>query len=101
MNQIFELASIGGAVVGDLEMEITKMDAEISYLTKELERAERFKAEAKKLSTLWRNHLNDGRPMDDNEWESQARQELWDDSDTQQQKEDEGNGNSEWESVPF
>ena len=78
-----DLAGISGAIVGDLEMEITKMDAEISYLTKELEKAERFKAEAEKFSGLWRAHLDDSYLQDDDEQEATARQILWNDSDAQ------------------
>ncbi len=96
-----DLTGIGGAVIGDLEMTITDMDKEISYLTKELERAERFKAEYDKLSELWRDHLDEAGIEDDNEWEKEARQILWNDSDAEKSIEAEGYDRSECEPVPF
>lgn len=43
-----------------------------------------------KLESLWRNHLDESDPQDDNEWEAQARQILWNASDTEKQIEAEG-----------
>ena len=80
---IGQLAAEGSAVIGDLEMEISKMDAEIRMLEKELKRAEGFKPLADKYSTLWRNHLNGADIDGDNEYESEARQILWDDGDAE------------------
>jgi len=79
-----ETMIMGNAVIGDLEIEITGMDKEISYLTKELARAERFKAEHEKLSELWRAHLDEAAIEDDSPQEKEARQILWNDSDSAQ-----------------
>ena len=39
------------------------------------------------LAEVWRNHLDEGDPEDDNEWESCARQILWNGADTKALKE--------------
>lgn len=41
--------------------------------------------ENQQLASLWREHLDEGEPENDNEWESQARQILWNGSDTDKQ----------------
>jgi len=79
---IDQIGAEGNAVIGDLEMEITKMDEEIRAQEKALQRADRFKAQYEQLRDLWRDHLDDSYPQDDDEQEATARQILWNDSDS-------------------
>ena len=75
------------AEMNDLVAEISKMDDEINYLEAELKKAERYKALADKLSDLWRDHLDEAELDGDNDWEKEARQILWNDSDSQKRRE--------------
>ncbi len=103
MNQIFDLNSAGGAVVGDLEMEITDLDKEISYLTKELKRAERLAVQGQKYQQLWRDHLDDSPIEEDNDQEAEVRQLDWNALDTKKliKAQADGYDINDRESVPF
>lgn len=62
----------------------------------ELERKlDASRKENQQLISLWRDHLDEADIEDDSEWESQARQILWNGSDTARETE------TDDESVPF
>lgn len=48
-----------------------------------LETSERSRKESEKVAELFRLHLDDADEVDDNEWECDARQILWNDADTE------------------
>jgi len=87
--------------IGDLEMEIMKMDKEIAMLEAELKKAERGQAQGEQFSSLWREYLDEANIEDDSKWESEARQILWTNSDAEKQIAVEGYDRSEVEPIPF
>lgn len=62
-------------------------------------RLEKSQKELQKMESLWRDHLEEGDPQDDNEWESRARQILKNQSDIE--KEIAVNGYDKEDYVPF
>lgn len=61
----------------DAEDRAIKLESKLNKLHKE----------TGQLQSLWRDHLDEGDPEDDNEWEAEARQVLWNTSDTEKQTE--------------
>lgn len=121
-----QIMAEGNAVIGELEVYGMNLTDENAKLRKENERlAERSdywrkawqdaKAREEKLATsvkmlmkesaefksLWRDHLDETDPEDDDDAEAKARQILWNAGDTEKKIETEGYSKSEVEYVPF
>ena len=106
-----QLAIERNAVMGDMEIEKMQLERELKDLNekmlwwedackKSVEREKNLSKrlylsdEQRDLEILWREHLDQTDPEDDNEQEAAARQILWNDKDTEKQRAAE-------ESVPF
>ena len=117
-----QLAIEGNEVIGTLEMEMIGMKKEVEEIKKgdsywwrkwqaandtiqdwmnkwrsaedRVIKLERKLADAEKFADLWREHLDDTDPQEDNDAEGKARQILWDEGDTEKKYQAE-------EAIPF
>ena len=118
-----EILDIEHGVIIDLEIENMQLRDDLEATQKKLEEAEallaittdvlrgnaalfgkryiKARAESDKLSELWRDHLDECDPEDDNDWESEARQILYDAGDIEKKIAVDGYDKSEREYVPF
>lgn len=107
----------------DMEQDMTELKDELEATRKKLKGAERLleitekvlrgnvslirkrlneaKAEADKFSQLWRDHLDECDPQEDNDQEAEARQMLYNNGDREKQIASEGYDKSDSEYVPF
>lgn len=103
----------------DMEQEIIKLKAECEELrgsrdywvdsynreclrtTKEAKKPDSYRKQLQKMESLWRNHLNECDPQDDNDWEAEARQILCNASDIEKKIAVDGYDETDREYVPF
>ena len=81
-----QIMVMGNAVIGELEIYGMNLKDENEKLKKTIEK---LKAENNKLESLWRDHLDETHPDDDDDAEKEARQIFWDDGDTEKLHADE------------